>query len=68
MLVDVRVSFPDDEASAWNAFTDEDRLGGRSSSLKEMKDSGQVKLGLLGRTPTGTVCCVARKHTVTIKQ
>ncbi len=33
MLVDVNVSFSDDDASAWKAFTDDDLLGGRSSSL-----------------------------------
>ena len=28
------MSFSEDEASAWKAFTDEDLLGGRSSSLR----------------------------------
>ena len=33
--MDVSVSFSEDEASAWKAFTDEERFGGRSSSLGE---------------------------------
>ncbi len=30
------MSFSEDEASAWNALTDEDLFGGRSSSLCEV--------------------------------
>lgn len=41
MLVDVSVSFSEEDASAWKAFTDDDLLGGRSSSLlrRHLKDS-----------------------------
>lgn len=41
MLVDVSVSFSEEDASAWKAFTDDDLLGGRSSSLlrRHLKES-----------------------------
>lgn len=41
------MSFSEDEASAWKAFTDDDLLGGRSSSLL-IRDSKDQSVNWIG--------------------
>lgn len=51
MLDDVRVSFSEDEASPWNAFVDEEHLGGRSSSLGKQETTVSIVVVLHSKHP-----------------